>query len=72
MIESISAHQENLGQFFIIVRHHCRTGSLFCHCEQIVHIFDTAECLLPKFEFDGGIELSEPGVEMMLQCLRIR
>jgi len=72
MIESISAHQENLSQLFIIVRHHRRTGSLFCHCEQIVHIFDTAKRLLPKLEFDGGIELCEPSVEMMLQCLRIR
>ena len=34
-------------------------------------VFDGSESLLPEFELDGGIELRETRVEMVLQGVRI-
>ena len=37
-----------------------------------MHIFDGAEGFLPELELDGGIELSEAGVEVVLKNFGVR
>jgi len=47
MVQCIAAHQEDLSELFIVVGHHCRTRRLLGHREQVVHVLDGPESLLP-------------------------
>lgn len=71
MIEGISAHEEDFGKFLVIVSHHSWTRRFFGQGEKVVNIFNGTESFLPQLEFNGGVELGETSIQMMLEDLRI-
>jgi len=71
MIQRVTAHQEYLGKLLIVIGHHRGTRSLLGHDQEIVDIFHRTEGLLPEFELNGGVELCEASIEVMLEGIRI-
>ena len=71
MIQSVSAHQEDPGQFFVIVGHHGGSKGLLRHGQKVVHVFDGAEGFLPELKFDRSVKLSEASIKMMLKGFRV-
>ena len=67
MVKGVSTHEEDSRELFIVVGHHRRPGSLLGHCKEVVHIVHGTESLLPELKLDGGVELGEAGVEMVLE-----
>lgn len=72
MIEGVTAHEENLCQLLVVVSHHSWSRRLLRQGKQVVNILDGTECLLPELELDGGVELRETSIEVVLQCVGIR
>ena len=71
MVECVAAHQEDLCEFFVVVGHHGRLWGLFGHGQEIMDIFDGTKSLLPQFQLDGGIELGEAGIEVVLEGIGV-
>ena len=71
MVERIVAHEEDLGQL-LVVGHHGWAESLLCHHKEIVDVFDRVEHFLPQLKLDGGTELHEADVEMVLEDIGLR
>jgi hypothetical protein len=67
MIEGVAAGEEYLCELFVIVGHHGGAGCFFGHGEEVVDVFDGAKGFLPELELDGGVELGEAGVEVVLE-----
>ena len=72
VVQSVSAHEEDFGELFVVVGHHGGPRRFLGHSKQIVDILDGAEGFLPQLEFHGGVELSETCVEVMLKGVWIR
>jgi len=72
MEEGIPAHQKYLGEFFVVVSHHRGARGFLSQGEEVVDILNGAESFLPELELDGGVELREASVEMVLKDVRVR
>lgn len=66
MVQRISAHEENLRKLLIVICHHGGAWCLLRHRKEVVHVLDGAECLLPKLELNGSVELCKACVKMVL------
>ena len=69
MIQRVSAGEENLCEFFIVICHHGGAGGLFRHGEEVVDVFDGTKRFLPELKLDGGVELCKAGIEVVLENL---
>ena len=69
MVQRVSASEEDLGQFFVVICHHGGARCFLCHREEVVDVFDGAEGLLPEFELDGSVELRKTRIEVVLEDL---
>jgi len=69
MVERVSACEEDLCEFFIVICHHGGARGFLCHGKEVVDVFDGAKGLLPELELDRGIELRKAGIEVVLEDL---
>lgn len=71
MVESVTAHQKDLCELFVVVSHHRGLGSLLGHGQQIMDIFDGTKSFLPQLQLDRSVELGEAGIEVMLEGIGV-
>ena len=66
VIEVILRHPEDLRELGVVRRHHPRVGRFLQDERQAVDVLNRAERLLPQLELRGGLELLEPGLEVVV------
>ena len=71
MVECVTTHQEDLCEFFVVVGHHRRLGSLLGHGQEVMDVLDGTKSLLPQFQLDRSIELGKAGIEMVLEGIGV-
>jgi len=72
MVKDTTAGHEDLVKLLVVVDHHAWLWGLLGHGEEVVNILDGPKGLLPQFQLDGGVQLSETGVKESLEGVWIR
>ena len=71
MEQRIPRRKEDARKLLVVVGHHRGAGCLLSHGEEVMNVLNRTEGLLPELKLDGGVELREARVEVVLERVTV-